>query len=127
MFESKSSVMNFLKLFFIISIVSFLSSCAVHTGMMTGSASLSNPDFSIIKVVSGSASAHYFLGIGGLNKTGLLSVARKNLFLNNSLKRGQVLANLSVDYKTSFYILYWQTTATITADLVDFNSSNEVS
>ena len=94
---------------------------------MTGSASLSNSNFQVVDIVSGTAKAQYFLGIGGLNKAGLLLEARKNFFQSNKPKKGQVLANLSVDYKTAFYLIYWQTTATITADLVDFNNSDSVS
>lgn len=119
--------MNITKLSLLASTAFVLSSCAVHTGMMTSSASLSNPNFSVVNIMSGSASAHYFLGIGGLNKAGLLAEARKNLFQSSALRKGQVLANLSVDYKTAFYLIYWQTTATITADLVEFNDSNVVS
>ncbi len=109
---------------FLLSFV-LLSSCAFHQGNMSGSAALNHSNFRVVKVVSGSATAHYFLGLGGLNKDGLLAVARENLYSQNTIKKGQVLANLSVDYKHSFYLLYWETKAIITADLIDFNDLEE--
>jgi hypothetical protein len=102
-----------------------LSSCAFHQGNMSGSAALNHSNFKMVKVVYGSATAQYFLGLGGLNKDGLLIVARQNLYSQNTIKKGQVLANLSVDFKRSFYFIYWETKATITADLIDFNNLEE--
>jgi hypothetical protein len=113
--------MRTLKLFTALAIFLLLtSSCATHLGMMTGSASLSSNNFKMIKIATGTASTTKFLGIGGLGKDALVSDAKKNLMQNNPLKEGQALANVTVDFKTSFIILVVTEKCTVTADIVEF-------
>jgi hypothetical protein len=96
------------------------SSCAMHWGMMTGNASLSANNFKIVKMVTGTSKTTKFLGIGGLGKEGLVLEAKKDMLMNNPLKDGQALSNVTVDIKTSYLILVVTEKATVTADIVEF-------
>lgn len=98
------------------------SSCAVHSGMMTGNASITNANFKYVGIAKGQASTTHILGIGGLNRTALVFDAKKDLFRNNPLKEGQALANVSVDFKRTFIFLVYLTHVTVTADVIDFNN-----
>ena len=102
-------------------IIMFTSSCAFHQGMMTGSASISNENFSIIDFATGTATTTKVFGIGGLNSDALVLEAKRNLYANHPLKKGQALANLTVDFKREFYFIVVTTKVTITAEIVDFN------
>ncbi len=109
------------KIIYSLLIIVFTSSCAFHQGMMTGSASISNGKFSIVDFATGTATTKQIFGIGGLNSDALVLEAKRNLYINHPLKRGQALANLTVDFKREFYFIIFKTRVTITAEVVDFN------
>ncbi|NEN25017.1 hypothetical protein G3O08_16065 [Cryomorpha ignava] len=101
----------------------FLSSCAFHGGMMTGNASLSGGDFEIISIESGMAKTTHIFGIGGLDHQALVFEAKKNLYKSCPLKKGQALANVTVDFKRSLLIVVATTRVTVTADLVQYGNA----
>ncbi len=112
------------KSIFAITIAIFTSSCvAFHTGSMSNSTALSSANFSYVKTnLKGEASATYVLGIGGFRET-LVNSAKQNMLQNNNLRDNQALANLTVNFKTTYY---WGgflivDKCTVTADLVEFN------
>ena len=72
-------------------------------------------------MATGVATATRILGFGGLSKDALVAQAKKNLLENYSIKDGQVLANITVDFKYTFILLYNQTKVTMTADIIEFN------
>lgn len=103
-----------------------LSSCAIHSGYMNNSASLSQANFSYKKTsISGTASTLQVLGIGGLGKSAIVGEAKQNMLRNNPLKQNQALANITVNWKNSFYFLVMTTECTVTADVVEFYSENK--
>lgn len=112
------------KVIFAFIIAVFLSSCmALHSGVMSNSASLGSANFSYVKQnTKGQATATYILGIGGLGKETLVDNAKKQMMRNNALKSNQTYANLTVNFKSAFYfgIIYHTVTCTITADVVEF-------
>ena len=106
-----------------------LTSCAAyHGGTMQNSASLGHANFTYVhKEVKGTATCTYLLGIGGLAKDAIASNAKKALVQQYPLKDNQVLANITINYKSvhPFYVLgllYHSTTCTITADIVEFKN-----
>jgi hypothetical protein len=111
---------NFLKIVVTIVSVFLLSSCAIHSGIMSDSASLGSNNFKMVKYAQGEAKVTKILGIGGLGKNALVAEAKKDLVQNNPLKEGQTLANLTVDFKTSFLLIVSTTKVTVTADIVEF-------
>lgn len=117
-----------LKSFFVIAIITLLSSCvAFHSGNLWDSALLNSANFSYIKHdISGDASATYVFGIGGLSKTALVGLAKKNMTSNNPLDKNQALVNLSVNFKNSYYFGIVSTVnCTVTADIVEFNNGQQ--
>jgi len=107
-----------------ISIIALFSSCmAMHSGYMSNSAALSSANFSYVtQNIKGKSTATYILGIGGLAKETLVDNAKKQMLESNPLKSNQVLANLTVNFKTSLYFgyIYKTVTCTVTADIVQF-------
>ena len=106
-----------------ITIVIFASSCsAYHSGYMANSASLSAANFSYTKQnIKGEATAAYILGIGGLAKETLVDNAKQQMLNANPLKSNQTFANLTVNFKASYYLGVYKTLkCTVTADVVEF-------
>ena len=112
----------FLKSVIALSCAFLISSCAFHTGYMSNSASLSSANFSYVKRnLQGESTATYIFGIGGLGKQTLVDDARIMIINNNPLKDNQTFANITVNFKSSFYLGVVSTvTCTITADIVEF-------
>lgn len=102
----------------------FASSCAIHSGVMTGNASITNANFKYVTLAQGTATTTHVLGIGGLKKEGLVFEAKKKLLENYPLRQGQALANVTVDIKKTFVFLVVKTKVTLTADVIDFNGEN---
>jgi hypothetical protein len=108
--------------------VLFTSCAAYHNGYMTNSASLSEANFSYLKQnIKGEATATYVLGIGGLSKKTLVDHAKQKMLDSNPLESNQTFANLTVNFKSSIYFGFLVRTVkcTVTADVVEFNSSNK--
>ncbi len=101
-----------------------LSGCAVHFGAIESSVVLNQSNFKIIKNASGSAQTKVVFGIGGLKQEALVTEAKRDLTTKANLTEGQVLANLTMDYKTTFYPSYIPVVmiqkVTITADIIEF-------
>ncbi|NJN28957.1 MAG: hypothetical protein HC819_24850 [Cyclobacteriaceae bacterium] len=109
------------KLMLMISSVVMLSSCALHGGYMSDSASLSDANFNYVKQnLRGEAKASYFLGFGGLKKETLLKEAKDNMMQGLELKANQTLANITVNWKLNNYIVASSNTCIVTADIVEF-------
>lgn len=103
--------------------LSITSCSAVHSGAMENSASLSSANFSYVKQnVEGKAQATYVLGIGGFAKETLVNQAKQKMLAENPLKNNQTLANLTVNFKKSYYfgLVYSTVKCTVTADVVEF-------
>ena len=115
---------NILKSIFAFTIAIFISSCAAfHSGYMTNSAALSSSNFSYVKQnIKGQSTATYFLCIiGGLNKVTLVDNAKQQMLATNPLKSNQALANLTVNFKYSYYFgVFSSVNCTVTADVVEF-------
>ncbi len=108
-------------LFFVVIISFMLSGCATHMGYMNSSAALGDNNFTYAqKHISGSAKTTYILGIGGLGKEALVDEAKQNMLANYELKPGQSIANITVNWKTSFFFVVWSAKCTVTADIVEF-------
>lgn len=104
----------------------FLSSCAMHTGYMNNSASLGEGNFNYVKQsVSGSAEAMYVFSIGGLEKEALVQEAKAQMLKENPLGPNQALANVTVNWKNSFFIVVTMSKVTVTADIVQFQPEDD--
>ena len=114
-------------LFFSTIVLLMTSSCAFHSGMMTGNAAITNPNFQYVALAQGTATTTHVFGIGGIKKTALIFEAKKDLLKRYPLRKGQALANVTVDMKKTYAFCVVKTRATVTADVVDFNMSQNKS
>jgi hypothetical protein len=101
-------------------IISALTSCAFHSGMMNNSVQLNQNNFKYLRNASGVAKTTKIIGIGGNDRQALVAEAKKDLLDNYPLKDGQALANIVVDFKTSIFLVVIETKVTVTADIVEF-------
>ena len=112
---------NLIKLSIITILVSILSSCAFHSGYMNNSASLSEPNFRYVhQNISGSSQTTKVLGIGGLGKAAIVEDAKNEMLEKHKLQLNQALANVTVDWKNSGFLIVTTTKCTVTADIVEF-------
>lgn len=112
---------TFIKLFFIGLSITLLSSCGIHKGYMNNSASLSEANFNYVKQgLIGTSSILQVLGIGGLDKMAMVDEAKQMMLKDNPLQANQALANVTVSWKNSFFLLVFTTDCTVTADIVEF-------
>lgn len=99
------------------------SSCAIHSGYLNNSASLSQGNFHYSKFsISGTASTTYVFGIGGLRKRAIVEEAKRDMLEKNPLKSNQVLANTTVNWKFAYFLIISKLTCTVTGDVVEFDS-----
>lgn len=116
---------NFIKLSALAIMLSLISSCALHTGMMSNSAQLSHANFSYVKKgLYGTCQTTRVLGFGGVFKADLVEEAKKEMLADFELQANQALANVTVDWKHSRYILVKTTKCSVSADVVEFNISD---
>ena len=97
-----------------------LSSCAIHSGLMQSSASLSNGNFKYVDKISGSATATYWISIGGLDRSAIVEDSKADMLKKQPLQDNQALTNLTANFKHSYIIIYEQTLCTVSADVVEF-------
>lgn len=114
-----------LKSIFAITIAILISGCAaVHKGYMSSSAVLNQANFSYVKMgIKGEAKATYIFWFGGLKTKSLIDQAKQQMLLTNPLKSNQALANVTVDFKTTFtpfYLIVARVECIVTADVVEF-------
>lgn len=103
--------------------VLFSSCMSFHAGSVTGSAALGNANFDYVqKGLTGSSSAVYILGIGGMARKKMADEARVDMLKAHPLKANQALANVAVDYKNTLILgtIYRRLTVNVTADVVEF-------
>lgn len=116
-----------LRLLMIVIGVLSVSSCAIHSGYMNNSASLSQANFNYIKTsISGTASTIQVLGIGGLQRYAIVEEAKKDMLKNNPLKPNQALANITVNWKSNILLVVMINECTVTADVVEFYSGSKI-
>lgn len=117
--KTRSHIHFWVNIFFFLFL---FSSCGHHYGNLIGSAALSEANFKYVEQnVSGIAEANYVFGIGGLKKQTLLQEAKKNLMEVYPIGENQALVNVSVNWKTSFFLpFYFKTKCIISADIVEF-------
>ena len=111
------------KLISLISFALLLNACAFHNGVMISNPNFTSPDYVLSSLAIGTASTEKFLGIGGLKTDALVLEAKKNLYSNFPLKKGQSYSNLTVDFKKSFFIIYNKTIVTVSADIVQIDTA----
>ncbi len=109
------------------SLVLLMSSCAVHSGMISNSQLGSKKYYQFEDISAGYAKATYFLGIGGLRKDALINDAKRNLYLSYPLKPNQVFDNITLDRKTTYILPFSKVEVILVADVVELDSGHQLS
>ena len=119
---------NIIKLSAFVILMIMVSSCAIHTGVMSNSAQLSHANFTYVqKGLYGTCQTTRVLGFGGVFKADLVEEAKKEMLEDYELQANQALANVTVDWKHSRYIIVKTTKCSVSADIVEFTNEALVS
>ncbi len=112
----------FLRFITFFSITALLSSCfAYHTGTYSSSP-IENPNATLLRTATGTATVTRVFFFGGTKRTALILEAKQDLHAHYPLKQGQVLSNVIVDIQHTFYFgVVDKTTVTVSGEIVDLN------
>ena len=105
------------RFYFLCILILFTSSCAFHGGFMTSNV-FQNEQMEIVRSGSGSAKTVHVFGIGGLAKLSLAQEAKKNLYANLPLRRGESYANMATNTRIFPFLFVFVTEISFTADVV---------
>ena len=100
--------------------VQLITSCAVYNGNITGNAQLGGNNFRYVGKVAASNKCVYVFHWGGNAKETQITALKNELQQRYPLRNGLAWANVSLEMKTGFYILWDVRKAILTADIVDF-------
>ena len=117
----KIKQMKKLKLLIALVVIALFSSCSsIYSGMMSGSAVLSENNFKVIETATGTSTAQSIFGFSDNKKEALVAEAKQDLLRSNPLKEGQALANVTVDFNVRTFLIIFTQKVTVTADIVEF-------
>jgi hypothetical protein len=111
-----------------LTIIIFGTSCGSNLGFLSDknrtvtNIELGSKNFTVLGRVSGTSSATYYLGFGGMKNQDLLELAMKDLLSKANLEGGpRALANQIVDVHVGgFPLLYAKITVKISAHVIEF-------
>jgi hypothetical protein len=115
--------------FFVFLVFAFLlSSCGLNLGFLSDKnrtvtqVQLNRGNFKVIDRVSGTSSATYYFGVGGMKNQALLDLAMTDLLKKTDLtEKPRALVNQTVDvHKGGFLFIYSKITVKITAHVIEF-------
>jgi hypothetical protein len=116
--------MNKLLKYSFAAILCLLASCSsFYSGNISGGMPMPSKHSKIVDLAIGTSSAHYFCGLGGVSKSFLVLQAKREMYRGYPLMPLQIYSNVTVDFKRSFYLFYWNTKVTVSADIVDYDSN----
>ncbi len=108
--------------------VTLLSGCGIHTALVGNlnsnvtSVELSKNNFKVLERISGTSSATYIMGIGGLSNKALIEKAKADMLSRNDLTGGsKAIVNMTVEEHIAVYfIIHCVRTVTVSAHLIEF-------
>lgn len=111
----------------IITISIFMSSCGIQhafvlntTGNVTN-VELSKKNFKVAGKVSGSSTAKYIFGIGGISKKALIENAKSEMLLNANLEgAAKAVVNVTIEEDFTFYLVYIKRTVKVSGHIIEF-------
>jgi hypothetical protein len=102
----------------------FQSCVSINNGtILQNSQSSTKENFTIVKTISGEATATYILGIGGNNRNGLTKEAKEKMYSNHKLSSNQNITNITLDVRKQYFIfpiLYNNETVIVSADVIEY-------
>ena len=118
----------------LIAVSIIVSGCGIHNGLTSNvnnhqtDVVLSNKNFKVVARVEGTAGDRYIFGIGGLDKSGLISNARSKMLAKAQLiGKSRAIINETVEIKNRFVLIYTDYTVTVSAYIIEFyNNESEL-
>lgn len=106
----------------------FLDGCGIHTafvGNMAGhmtNVELARKNFKVVDRISGSSTATYIMGVGGLSHKALIEKAKADMFTRHDLTgSAKAVVNVTVEeHITAYLFFYVKRTVTVNAHVVEF-------
>ena len=103
-------------------------SCSFHSGLTSNAnlhsteVVLSKNNFKVLETVRGDSEATYFLGLGGLKKSGMIAEARANMLENAGLEgSSRAVINETVEISRSIiFFVFMKYEVIISAHLIEF-------
>jgi len=121
--------MKTIKLLFIVMVSAlFITSCGYHHALVGNlntnvtNVELSRQNFKVIDKVSGTSTATYIFGIGGLSNRALIQRAKANMLRNADLTgNARAIVNLVTENHVAiFYPVFFRRTVTVSGHIVEF-------
>ncbi len=108
--------------------MTLLSGCGIHTALVGNlnsnvtNVELSKKNFKVLERISGTSSATYILGIGGMSEKALIEKAKANMLEKIDLIGGsKAIVNVTVEEHVAFYFIFQCVrTVTVSAHLIEF-------
>ncbi len=105
-----------------------LTGCGIHTAMVGNlngnvtNVELNCKNFKVLERISGSSTATYILGIGGVPQKALIEKAKADMFAGHDLTgTSRAIVNVTVEeHLTAYFIFYAIRTITVSAHLIEF-------
>lgn len=107
----------------VIAFGALLSSCSVSQELTSNqnqiqtSVVLSQKNYRVVETVTGESKQCYVLGIGGLSKKSVMSEMLKKANLKGE---SRAIINTNVQFKESFYLLWFKLKAIATGTVIEF-------
>lgn len=108
-----------------LALIGLLSSCALHSGMIGGSAPAANTACVQTGTAYGSSKTQQILGIGGTSRDALVLDAKEDMYQNYPLGPDQQYGLITLDFKRSFFPFFSSLQVTISADILDCSGEAE--
>ena len=102
----------------------FIAGCSATDGYIGHSivteVQLHQANYTIVKSVTGTATADYFFGIGPAEQD-LMGQAKRDMLNKAQLRGSQAVINVTTDSKLTIFALIWrEQTAYVSADVIEF-------
>jgi cell division GTPase FtsZ len=118
---------NFKTILSVLIISVLLSGCGVQHAFVLNSnnnvtnVELSKKNFKVVEKVTGSSTARYIFGIGGINEKALIENAKSEMLLNANLEgAARAIVNITIEEDMTFYFVYFKRTVTVSGHIVEF-------
>lgn len=114
-------------------VLTFFTSCTYNSGLVNQFSTygtntnvvLQEKNFKVVGMVSGTASADYFLGfVGGLGiggKMRLIEEAKKDMYAKANLEgTSRAIINSGLEEDLAWYVFVWKKTITVHGTIIEF-------
>jgi hypothetical protein len=96
----------------------FSACITVRKGNVSSSSIPLDTNYRIVGMAQGASKNFTILGFGGGNKDALILDAKRNMYWNYALAPDERFANYTLDFKSSFFLVFKRTEVIVSADIM---------